>query len=62
MRTALQLARERGHTLIVNDRTNECYRVTPTGQIWYYNNSTRGRQVGKMCFSGRVEYCPDSKN
>ena len=33
--TARQIAAERGHSVIVEDRgTEECYRVTPAGHRW----------------------------
>lgn len=33
--TALSIARDRGHSVIVEDRgTQECYRVTPAGHRW----------------------------
>jgi hypothetical protein len=33
--TARSIARERGHSVIVEDRgTQECYRVTPSGLKW----------------------------
>ena len=36
LNTARQLAADRGHSVIVEDRgTEECYRVTPAGHIWH---------------------------
>lgn len=35
IRTARDIAADRGHSVIVEDRgTEECYRVTPAGHIW----------------------------
>ncbi len=35
IQTARSIAREKGHSVIVEDRgTDECYRVTPAGHKW----------------------------